>query len=79
MIYFGDNTGTIHAVDFHGNGLWTAQVGSPVRSAGTIVGPERLAFGLDNETLVVVRCSSGGLAPGGWPKIGRNLGQSGTR
>jgi outer membrane protein assembly factor BamB len=79
VIYFGDNTGTIHAVDFHGNGLWTAQVGSPVRSAGTIVGPERLAFGLDNETLVVLRCSSGGLAPGGWPKIGRTLGQSGTR
>ena len=38
-------------------------------------GPGRLAFGLDNETLVVLNCSSGGLAPEGWPKIGRTAGQ----
>ena len=31
VIYFGDNAGEIHAVDLLGNGLWTAQVGSPVR------------------------------------------------
>lgn len=28
-IYFGDNAGVIHAVDFLGNVLWTAAVGSP--------------------------------------------------
>ncbi len=78
VIYFGDNTGQIHAVDFHGQGLWTAQVGAPVRSAGTILAPGRVAFGLDNETLVVLECSSGGLAAEGWPKIGRTLGQTGT-
>ncbi|MGA2063649.1 MAG: PQQ-binding-like beta-propeller repeat protein [Thermoguttaceae bacterium] len=76
-IYLGDNAGVIHAVNFHGRKLWTSQVGSPVRSAGTIVGPHRVAFGLDNETLVVLECTSDGLAAEGWPKIGCTLGQSG--
>ncbi len=77
IIYFGDNGGVIHAVDTRGNPQWTGQVATAVRSAGTIVAPNRLAFGLDNETLVVLKCSSGGLASKGWPKIGRNLEQSG--
>jgi len=77
LIYFGDNAGVIHAIDFFGKGQWTADVGSPVRSAGTFLAPKRLAFGLDNESLVVLDCSSGGLAAEGWPKIGRTLGQNG--
>ncbi|MGD0896983.1 MAG: PQQ-binding-like beta-propeller repeat protein [Thermoguttaceae bacterium] len=77
QVYFGDNAGVIHAVNFHGRKLWTSEVGSAVRSAGTILGPHRLAFGLDNETLVVLECSSGGLAAEGWPKLARTLGQSG--
>jgi outer membrane protein assembly factor BamB len=76
-IYFGDNAGVIHAVDFRGTPQWTAQVEAPVRSAGAMVGPERVAFGLDNETLVVLKCSSRSLAEGGWPKLGRTLGQCG--
>lgn len=76
-LYFGDNAGRIHALDGRGKALWTAQVESPVRSAGTILAPERLAFGLDDDTLVVVRCSSTGLSPGAWPKIAGTLGQSG--
>ncbi len=79
VIYFGDNAGVIHAVDFLGNGLWTAEVGLPVRGAGTILASGRVAFGLDDETLVVLKCSSTGLAPAGWPKLGRTLGQSGTK
>jgi outer membrane protein assembly factor BamB len=77
LLYFGDNAGTIHALDFRGQLQWTARVEAPVRSAGTILAPQRLAFGLDNETLVVLRCSSAGLAASGWPKIAGNLGQSG--
>lgn len=77
LIYFGDNAGTIHAVNFFGKAQWTADVDSPVRSAGTLLAPKRLAFGLDNESLVVLDCSSGGLAAEGWPKVGRTLGQSG--
>ena len=71
VLYFGDNAGTIHAVDLAGKTLWTAQVESPVRSAGTILAPHRVAFGLDNDTLVVLQCSSTALAVEGWPKIGR--------
>ena len=78
LIYFGDNAGVIHAVDFSGKGQWTADVGSPVRSAGTFLAPHRLAFGLDNDSLVVLECSSGGLAAEGWPKFGRTLGQNGV-
>jgi outer membrane protein assembly factor BamB len=77
LIYFGDNGGMIHAVDFFGKLQWTADVGSPVRSAGTLLAPKRLVFGLDNESLVVLDCSAGGLAADGWPKVGRTLAQSG--
>lgn len=77
LLYFGDNAGVVHAVDFRGAAQWTVQLDSSVRSAGTILAPGRLAFGLDNETLVVLQCSSQGLAGSGWPKIGRTLGQCG--
>jgi len=76
-VYFGDNAGTIHAVDTRGNARWTAKVEAAVRSAGAIVAPQRLAFGLDDDTLVVLRCSSRGLAQGGWPKIACTLSQTG--
>ena len=77
LIYFGDNAGVIHAVNFFGKAQWTLDVGSPVRSAGTLLAPKRLAFGLDNESLVVLDCSSAALAAEGWPKVGRTLGQNG--
>jgi len=77
VIYFGDNTGTIHAIDFAGKPQWTAQVGAAVRSAGTILAPSRLAFGLDDETLIVLTCSSQALAEAGWPKIAKTLGGCG--
>ena len=76
-IYFGDDAGTIHALDFAGAARWTAQFEAPVRSAGTILAPGRLAFGLDNGTLVVLKCSSAALAPAGWPKLRRTPAQSG--
>jgi outer membrane protein assembly factor BamB len=78
LVYFGDNAGVIHAIDFGGKVQWTADVGSPVRSAGTILAPHRVAFGLDNDSLAVLDWSSGGLAADGWPKIGRTLGQNGV-
>jgi outer membrane protein assembly factor BamB len=78
ILYFGDNTGTIHAVDFRGQTQWKATLESPVRSAGTILAPHRLAFGLDNQTLVVLRCSSAGLATEGWPKFRGTLAQAGS-
>lgn len=77
IIYFGDNSGTIHAVDFAGQGQWTAKVEAAIRSAASILAPERLAVSLDNDTLVVLKCSAKGLPATGWPKLGRNLGQSG--
>jgi outer membrane protein assembly factor BamB len=77
-IYFGDNSGTIHALDTRGNARWTAEVECAVRSATTIIAPNRVAFGLDDDTLVVLECSSEGLAETGWPKIGQTLGQTGV-
>ncbi len=78
LLYFGDNSGTIYALDLQAKPQWTAQVESPIRSAGTLLAPHRLAFGLDDDTLVVLECSSRALAPEGWPKIGRTLGQCGV-
>lgn len=77
LIYFGDNSGAIHAVNSSGEARWKAKVESPVRSAATLLAPGQIAFGLDNDTLVVLRCSSKTLAPAGWPKLARNLAQSG--
>ena len=76
-VYFGDDSGTIHAVDTRGTAKWTAKVEAAIRSAGAIIAPQRLAFGLDDDTLVVLRCSSQSLAPGGWPKIACTLAQTG--
>jgi len=77
IIYFGDNEGYVHAVDMAGNGQWTAEVGDSVRSAGTIIAPGRLAFGIDNENLIVLECSSQSIAQTGWPKIAGTLAQNG--
>ncbi|MCE9545242.1 MAG: PQQ-binding-like beta-propeller repeat protein [Planctomycetia bacterium] len=77
VAYFGDNHGAVHAVDAGGQKVWIANVGSAVRSAGAIVGPGRLVFGLDTGTLVALACSSPGVATGGWPKYMGTLGQSG--
>jgi len=77
VIYFGDNTGLIHAVDGQGQLQWKSDVGQPVRSAGTMPREGRIAFGLEDETLIVLECDSPGLADGVWPKLGRTLAQSG--
>ena len=76
IIYFGDNAGWIHAVDRNGKRRWVQDVGSPVRSAGTLYGPNRLLFGLDDGTLVALRCSSDSVATAGWPKYMGTLSQS---
>lgn len=76
IVYVGDNAGVVHAVDNRGEAVWQGAVGSPVRSAGTILAPNRLAFGRDDDTLVVLRCSSKGLSEG-WPKVGRAPDQNG--
>jgi outer membrane protein assembly factor BamB len=68
VVYFGDNSGHIHAVRPDGHCLWRQNVRKPVRSAGTIVGANRLVFGLDNGTLVGILCSSGGVSRKGWSK-----------
>jgi outer membrane protein assembly factor BamB len=68
VVYFGDNAGFIHALRADGQLLWRQQVRSAVRSAGNIVGPNRLVFGLDNGTMVGILCSSGGVSKKGWPK-----------
>ncbi len=74
-IYFGDNSGAIHAVDAEGKRRWTRSVGSAVRSAGTIPAANRVIFGLDDGTLVALLTSSRRLATGGWPKYMGDLAQ----
>lgn len=68
IVYFGDNSGTVHAVNAEGRRQWAHGVGSPVRSPGTIPIPHRVVFGLDNGHYVALMCSSKGVAKGGWPK-----------
>lgn len=77
IVYFGDNAGSIHAVDAAGNRQWLRNVGVAVRTPGTIPCPHRVVFGTDKGVLVGIQCSSRGLAEGGWPKYMGTLGQSG--
>jgi len=77
LVYFGDNAGFIYALDLHGQLQWRAKLHSAVRSAGTIIARNRLAFGLDSQQLAVLECSSQGLAASGWPKAGKTLSQCG--
>jgi len=78
IVYFGDNAGSVHAVDQDGNRQWLRNIGAAVRSAGTIYGPQRVVFGNDRGLLVGLKCSSQAVATGGWPKYMGTLGQSGT-
>lgn len=77
VVYFGDNAGVVHAVDQRGLRVWTAQFDSPIRSAGAIIAPNRVAFGTDDGSLVVLECSSSQLAPRGWPKLLGTAAQTG--
>ena len=78
MLYFGDNEGVIHALDLDGQVKWTQNVGSPVRSAGTITPTKRVVFGTDQGVFVALASSSSGLAKEGWPKFLGTSTQSGT-
>lgn len=70
-IYFGDNAGWVYAVSPRGDKKWGVRFEAPVRSAGTIVAPNVLAFALDDDVLVGIRCESTDLG-GDWPKLGRD-------
>ena len=67
-IYVGDNSGKIHAVNGQGQRVWSETVGSAVRSAGTILPAGQVVFGLDDGSVVALRCSSQSLG-GPWPKL----------
>lgn len=70
-IYFGDNAGYVYALAPNGDERWSAKFEAPVRSAGTIVAPNMLAFALDDDVLVALRCESEDIG-GDWPKLGRD-------
>jgi outer membrane protein assembly factor BamB len=53
-LYCGDNAGEVYAVGRDGNLLWRAQVGSPVRSMGCVVG-SLILFGTEEGSLVALR------------------------
>ena len=67
-IYFGDNGGRVHAVNGKGQRLWSESVNSAIRSSGAIVAPGTVVFGLDDGSLLALRCNSQSLG-GPWPKF----------
>lgn len=77
IIYFGDNAGTIHAVNAHGQGIWKQHVGAAVRSAGSIAPEGLLLFGLDDGRLLALEASSRQVAERTWPKMGGSARQAG--
>jgi outer membrane protein assembly factor BamB len=77
VVYFGDNAGSVHAVNRNGKRDWLEKVGAPVRSAGCIISNGRVAFGTDDGKVLAFRCTSKGLSQG-WPKLLGSLAQSGA-
>jgi outer membrane protein assembly factor BamB len=69
VVYCGDNAGVVYAVNRQGQLLWRANVGAPVRSAGTILSPGLVAFGAEDGSLVALKCSSQDLDDQGWPQL----------
>ena len=67
LVYFGDNAGMVHAVNAGGRAVWTEQLPAAIRSAGAILPTGRLLPGLDDGSLIALRCEATGLAAG-WPK-----------
>jgi outer membrane protein assembly factor BamB len=78
ILYFGDNHGSIHAVDCAGRLVWKTVFDAPVRSAGALIQEGLVAFTLDSGRLVVLRCSSRALPQRGWPKLLGNAVQAAT-
>jgi outer membrane protein assembly factor BamB len=76
-IYFGDNAGIVYALKGPSELAWQATFDAQVRSGGTILAPNVVAFGLDDGSLVALKCSSKCVVEQGWPKFQRTIGQSG--
>lgn len=55
MVYFGDNAGVLHALDGEGRSVWSEKVVAAIRSRGTMIGTDRVVFGMENGQFVVVR------------------------
>lgn len=67
-IFFGDNSGAIHAINLQGERIWSESIGVAVRSAGSILPNGQVVFGLDDGSLIALRCSSHAVGAG-WPKL----------
>lgn len=78
IVYFGDNTGCVYALHQHGALAWRIKLDCPIRSAGALLAPSIVAFGLEDGGLVAIRCSSRGLDARSWPKFQGAAAQSGS-
>ncbi len=76
LVYFGDNRGTVHAVNSEGQALWTEELGVPIRAPVVMPGDNRVVFGLENGMLAALECESKKTEIG-WPKFLGTLDQSG--
>ena len=80
VIYFGDNAGAIHAVDFLGNGLWTARgrLSGPLGRHDSRARPRGLRPGRRDAGRVALFFRRPGRRPAGrssaarWGRAGRN-------
>ena len=79
VIYFGDNGGRIYALRPPDNILWVASMDAQVRSCGNFLEPGVVTFGLDDGSVVALRCSSQRLLDSSWPKFRGTMDQAGCR
>ena len=71
FVYFGDNAGVFYQLNRETGeecGKISTNPATPVRSAGALIAPGRVAFGIDSGKLIVLECPSPALGTG-WSKL----------
>jgi outer membrane protein assembly factor BamB len=80
-IYFGSDTDEFYAISPTGTLRWVFQVGQNIQSSPTIAPDGTVYFGSHDSNFYALRSSSSGLAASSWPKLQRdvrNTGQFGS-
>ncbi len=72
-IYFGSDAGKIYSLTTNGVKLWEYPTGGDVNSSPTLSSQGVLYVGCTDGKLYALNISSKGVAPGPWPKYGKNM------
>ncbi len=76
-IYFGTDTEELFALRPNGTQRWVFEVGGDIQSSPTIAPDGTVYFGSNDSNFYALRSSSSGLAASSWPKLQRDVRNTG--